>query len=88
VVIGESEDVFSTILKCNHLNFMGMADLPKPRKVTAKVRYAHQGEIATIEQINPDEILCIFDAPVRAITPGQAVVFYEGDYVLGGGVIC
>lgn len=88
VVIGESEDVFGTTLRCNRLNFMGMADLPRPRNVIAKVRYAHQGETATIEQIGADEILCTFDAPVRAITPGQAVVFYENDYVLGGGVIC
>ncbi|MCL2050440.1 MAG: tRNA 2-thiouridine(34) synthase MnmA [Lachnospiraceae bacterium] len=87
VVIGESEDVFSSVLKCNRLNFMGMADLPAPRSVTAKVRYAHQGERAKIEQISADEILCTFENPVRAITPGQAVVFYDGDYVLGGGTI-
>ncbi|MCL2719000.1 MAG: tRNA 2-thiouridine(34) synthase MnmA [Lachnospiraceae bacterium] len=88
VVIGENEDVFSAVLKCNRLNFMGMADLPIPRKVTAKIRYAHQGEKAEIKMISADEILCTFENPVRAITPGQAVVFYEGDYVLGGGTIC
>jgi tRNA-specific 2-thiouridylase len=87
VVIGESEDVFAKSLRCNQLNFMAMADLPKSRKVMAKVRYAHQGSLARIEQTDEDEILCTFDALVRAITPGQAVVFYEGGDVLGGGTI-
>ena len=87
VVIGESEEVFTTALTCNRLNFMGMADLPSSRKVIAKVRYAHQGAVAIIEQTGTDEIRCTFETPVRAITPGQAVVFYEDDYVLGGGTI-
>ena len=87
VVVGESEELFSTELRCNKINFMGMADLIEPRKVIAKVRYAHQGQEAVIEKISADEIRCTFLTPVRAITPGQAVVFYEGDYVLGGGTI-
>jgi len=87
VVVGESEDLFKTELKCNQLNFMGITDLPSPRKVTAKVRYAHQGETTTIKMIDNDKIHCTFETPVRAITPGQAVVFYEGDFVLGGGII-
>ncbi|MCL2254073.1 MAG: tRNA 2-thiouridine(34) synthase MnmA [Lachnospiraceae bacterium] len=87
VVLGESEDVFSSSLKCNQLNFMGMADLKAPRNVVAKVRYAHQGGEAVIERIGEDKILCTFMNPVRAITPGQAAVFYDGDYVLGGGTI-
>jgi len=40
-----------------------------------------------VKKTNEDEILCVFDEPVRAITPGQAVVLYDGDYVLGGGTI-
>lgn len=87
VVIGESEDVFSSSLRCNRLNFMGMEDLSAARDVLAKVRYAHQGEGARIVRTGEDEILCTFDKPVRAITPGQAVVFYDHDYVLGGGTI-
>ena len=55
--------------------------------VWAKVRYAHQGEWCTIEQTGEDKIHCSFEKPVRAITPGQAVVFYDGEYILGGGVI-
>lgn len=87
VVIGEGKDVFKRELICDHINYMGMADLPEPRKVTAKIRYAHKGTSCSIEKIDEHKIRCIFDEPVRAITPGQAVVFYEDNYVLGGGTI-
>lgn len=87
VVIGEAEDVFSSELTCNQINFMGMEDLKEPRRVWAKIRYAHAGEWCILERTGEDEILCRFEKPVRAVTPGQAVVFYEGEYVLGGGVI-
>lgn len=87
VVIGEAEDVFGDTLYCNNINYMGMADLPKPREVLAKIRYAHGGERCVIERVADDVIKCTFLKPVRAITPGQAVVFYEDGYVLGGGSI-
>lgn len=87
VVIGEAEDVFGDTLYCDHINYMGMADLPRPKEVLAKIRYAHAGERCVIEQVEEDVIKCSFLAPVRAITPGQAVVFYEDGYVLGGGCI-
>lgn len=87
VVIGEAEDVFGDTLYCNQINYMGMADLLKPREVLAKIRYAHGGEKCVIEQVAEDVIKCTFMKPVRAITPGQAVVFYEDGYVLGGGSI-
>lgn len=87
VVIGEADSVFRTELECDTINFMGMADLKEPRRVWAKIRYAHPGEWCIIEQIKEDRIHCSFEKPVRAVTPGQAVVFYEGEYVLGGGTI-
>ena len=87
VVIGEAEDVFSNELRCSQINFMGMPDLKEHRRVWAKIRYAHAGEWCILERTGEDEILCKFEKPVRAVTPGQAVVFYEGEYVLGGGVI-
>lgn len=87
VVIGEAKDVFGDTLYCDHLNFMGMADLQRPREVIAKIRYAHAGERCVIEQVEEDVVKCSFLKPVRAITPGQAAVFYEDGYVLGGGCI-
>ncbi len=88
VVIGEAEDVFRGGLVCDHISYMGMAGLPAPREVTAKIRYAHAGERCVIERVEEDVIRCTFRQPVRAVTPGQAVVFYDEDgCVLGGGVI-
>ena len=87
VVIGEAEDVFGDTLYCEQINYMGMEDLTEPREVLAKIRYAHGGEKCRIEKTGPDQIRCTFERPVRAITPGQAVVFYEDGYVLGGGSI-
>ncbi len=87
VVIGEADEVFGTSLVCDHINYMGMEDLGEPRDVLAKIRYAHGGERCVIEKIGEDQIRCTFTKPVRAITPGQAVVFYEDGCVLGGGTI-
>ena len=87
VVLGDNEDVFSKTLLCDHVNYMGMEALSEPRRVLAKIRYSHQGEYCTIYPCEDGKIRCGFESPVRAVTPGQAVVFYEGEYVLGGGTI-
>ena len=88
VVIGENSDVFGTELDCDHLNFMGVPDISEPVQVLAKIRYSHKGAPALIEKTGPDSIHVKFTEPVRAITPGQAVVFYIGEDILGGGTIC
>lgn len=87
VVIGENEDVFTNELTCHSLNFMAVSDLKEKTRVKAKIRYAHEGTYCTIEKIGVDKVKCIFEEPVRAVTPGQSVVFYENDYVFGGGII-
>ena len=87
VVIGRGEDVFSNGLVANRLNFMSIESLEGEREVIAKVRYSHKGAKCVIKMSGEDELSCRFLEPQRAITPGQAVVFYDGDYVLGGGTI-
>ena len=89
VVIGENEDIFRSELFCDHLNFMGIADVPEGQTLScmAKVRYAHKGTQCRVERAGEDCLKVTFEEPVRAITPGQAVVFYDGEYVLGGGLI-
>ncbi len=88
VVIGEAEDVFTDALRCSRLNWMASAGLGgMPREVAAKIRYSHKGAPCTIREVGTDLVECRFHEPVRAVTPGQAVVFYENDYVLGGGTI-
>ena len=87
VVIGESEDLFRTTLAANRLNFMAIADIQDEVELIAKIRYSHAGSPCKVRRISEDEISCTFAEPQRAITPGQAVVFYTGDYVAGGGTI-
>mgnify|MGYP000409853890 FL=1 len=74
-------------LRANHLNFMSVEELTEPKRVFTKIRYNHKGVWATVKKVGEDEVLCTFEEPQRAVTPGQAVVFYDGDYVLGGGTI-
>lgn len=88
VVIGNGEDVFTDSLICDRLNWMAVDSLHgKAMQVTAKIRYSHRGAPCTIREIGEDLVECRFAEMVRAVTPGQAVVFYDGDYVVGGGTI-
>lgn len=86
-VVISSSDVYQTSLVCGRINFMGMEDLKEPRRLWAKVRYAHKGQWCRARMLDEDTVECVFEEPVRAVTPGQAVVFYEGEYVMGGGTI-
>ena len=88
VVIGDAGQVFTDRLQCRKLNWMAIEGLGgEEREVTAKIRYSHRGALCRIRQVGEDLVECRFEEPVRAVTPGQAVVFYEKDYVLGGGTI-
>ncbi len=87
VVIGDNSDVFSDKLYANHINLMAADEITEPVHLKAKIRYSHEGAMCTVRKIADDTIECTFDEPVRAITPGQAVVLYDGDYVYGGGTI-
>lgn len=87
VVIGDGTQVFSDRLFARNINFMALSGLEEEREVTAKIRYSHKGAACKIHRYQEDKIECIFTEPQRAITPGQAVVFYDGDIVLGGGTI-
>ena len=87
VVIGEEQDVFSRTLKAVRLNWMAAEAPAEEARFLAKIRYAHGGAWCTVRMTGPEEAECVFDEPVRAVTPGQAVVFYEGEYVAGGGTI-
>ena len=89
VVIGEGEEVFSDSLEADRVNYMAV---PEPKigeagRYTAKIRYGHKGTACTVTRVGEDRIRCDFDEPVRAVTPGQAVVFYRDGRVAGGGTI-
>ena len=87
VVVGSNEESMSCYVRADQVNFMTVEDLTEPKRVWAKIRYNHRGAWCTVEKTGEDEILCTFEEPQRAITPGQAVVLYDGEYVLGGGTI-
>ena len=87
VVIGENEDTMTSRVVCDQLNYMAIEDLTEPMRVLAKIRYNHKGEYCTIRKLADGSVECLFEKPVRAATPGQAVVFYDGEHVLGGGTI-
>ncbi len=87
VVIGTNEESMTRIVKANRLNFMAVEDIEGEMRAFGKIRYNHKGAPCTVKRTGDDEILCTFDEPVRAVTPGQALVLYDGDYVLGGGTI-
>jgi len=87
VVIGTYEASLTRYVRANKLNFMSIEKLDQPLWVWTKIRYNHRGAWCTIEMSGTDEVLCTFEEPQRAVTPGQAVVFYDGEHVLGGGTI-
>ena len=87
VVVGGAEDLYSRTLRARRINLISVEDLSAPMRVTVKIRHRHEAAPATIEKSGRDEIVATFDEPQRAITPGQAAVFYDGDIVVGGGWI-
>ena len=87
VVIGENEDLFVNTLICDRVNFMAMEGLDGEVRLKAKIRYNHPGAECVISPAEDGKVRVTFDQPQRAITPGQAVVFYQGEYVAGGGII-
>ena len=66
---------------------MSLEDIRGEIVLNAKIRYSHAGSPCRVVRTGEDEICCEFQEPVRAVTPGQAVVLYDGDYVAGGGII-
>jgi len=87
VILGDNEDLFSDSLICSDVNFISIKNLTKPISVMAKIRYSAKPENATLIPLENGNIKVVFNVPQRAITPGQSVVFYEEDIVVGGGTI-
>ncbi|EAX46402.1 tRNA (5-methylaminomethyl-2-thiouridylate)-methyltransferase [Thermosinus carboxydivorans Nor1] len=87
VIVGSDEDVFASELIAEDLNFITVDKLASPLRVAAKIRYSAREAPATITPEREGAVYVRFDEPQRAITPGQSVVFYDGDTVVGGGII-
>lgn len=87
VVLGKNEDLFSRDVLVENINWIDTTDTRDEFKCKAKVRYRMIEQPCTVKRIDKTTAQVVFDEPQRAITPGQAAVFYDGDVVLGGGTI-
>lgn len=87
IVLGVGQDVFADELIAGDLNFISLDKLLKPMAVKAKIRYGSKESAAEVTPLGDNRVHVKFEQPQRAITPGQSVVFYNGDVVVGGGII-
>ena len=87
VVLSGSDALFSRELTANDFNWIACDTPPRELRATARVRYHQREQAATVTVLPDGRVHLVFDEPQRAITPGQAVVLYDGDTVLGGGTI-
>ena len=87
VTLGRQEDLFTRTLFAEDVNLISLPELTEPVRVTAKTRYSQAAAPALLESSGDSRIRLTFDSPQRAVTPGQAAVFYQGDVVVGGGTI-
>ncbi len=85
--MGGEQSLFSQELIAKDLHFISPGEVRSDLRVVAKIRYNHPGEKAVVSPVGEGKALVRFIKSVRSATPGQAVVFYEGDVVLGGGTI-
>ena len=87
VTLGPNEALFSNALRAKDMTWFPFPALSEPLRVTAKTRHSQHEQEATVYPEENGTVRVIFDVPQRAITPGQAVVLYQGDMVVGGGTI-
>lgn len=87
VTLGENDELFRRRLEADEVNLIAADRLDTPVRVEAKIRYSHKTAAATAVQTGDDRLIVEFDEPQRAITPGQSVVLYDGDTVIGGGKV-
>ncbi len=87
VVVGDNADVFASDLIAGDLNLIAFDTLTARFSASVKIRYGAREAPAVLTPLGDGQVRIIFESPQRAITPGQSAVFYEGDIVLGGGII-
>ncbi|MGE5205721.1 MAG: tRNA 2-thiouridine(34) synthase MnmA [Chlamydiota bacterium] len=87
VMVGEGEQLYSCSLQAKRVNWIALERPDSAMRLGVKIRHRHEPAPATVEAVGANEAVVTFDQPQRAITPGQAAVFYDGDVVVGGGWI-
>ena len=87
VTVGPASELDRARLVATEVNFIACDAPAGPLRVAAKIRHSHQPAAATVRALGEGRAEVVFDEPQRAITPGQSVVWYRDDCVVGGGVI-
>jgi tRNA-uridine 2-sulfurtransferase len=87
VVLGSRAEACSIALVASSLAWIAAADLEAPRRLEVRIRSTHVGRPALVSPAGPDRVRVDFDEPELAVSPGQSAVFYDGDVLIGGGVI-
>ena len=87
VVVGQAEDLLQDTMQVERINLIAIERFTEPIRAHVKVRSRDKGAVATIHPLSETEATVKFDAPRRAITPGQTTVFYNDDLVIGAGWI-
>ncbi|NLA91836.1 MAG: tRNA 2-thiouridine(34) synthase MnmA [Spirochaetales bacterium] len=87
VIVGYEEETFKEVLKAEQLNWIAFDNLEGPLEASAKIRSTSRAKSVLISPLSDDKVEVKFAEPQKAITPGQSVVFYQDEVVLGGGVI-
>ena len=87
VTVGPEESLYATTLLADDWNWISVAGINQPMRVTAKARYRHTEQAATVYPEENGYVRVVFDTPQRALTTGQAVVLYQREIVVGGGII-
>jgi tRNA-specific 2-thiouridylase len=91
VIVGEDRDLWTREIQVEAVNLIAVDRLSAPTRVLARIRYAHEPQAATAAPLSAERLRLTFDAPQRAVAPGQAAVFYDAadpELLLGGGTIC
>lgn len=88
VIVGKEEELFSNLVYADRLNFQAEdLQIGETRRLLGKVRYSQKAYPCTIEKLSEDLLKVEFDEALRAPTPGQSLVLYDGDYLYGGGIL-
>jgi len=88
VIVGEAEDLVAGEFEVDRINWVSRGEFTEPVEVNVKIRYAHAGAGATVYPNGNGTARVRLHEPQKAVTPGQAAVFYQGDVCVGGGWIC
>lgn len=87
VIVGPEDALYRRELEATDFNWLSISEPSSPIRAAVRTRYHQAERIATVHPLSQNKVRIVFDEPQRAITPGQAVVIYDGDLVLGGGTI-